>query len=431
MARILGSPLSLLLAGWIWLLLSALLGWATFLGIVRGAPLPYGFRLLHVHGALVGGLLQLLLGLALTVVELSGPDSKRPKQPGLFLGLNLAVLALAVGTWLRQPNLTLPAGLGLLFLFAPVTRRLFLALATRPDRTPLVTFFFGFACAGLFGSLVLGELLAGGWVPIEHGRLRLGHIHGSLLIFFTLAVVGSLQLALPALLHQPLYSARLGQVALLLLPACVAGLLTGFLLSSIPIQLVAGGFLVATLALYAANLFLTWKQAGQPGSAGSDHLMTAVFFLLLFTILGIAVGINSLWTPPAMPYGTLHLVAYTHSGFLGLFVQAMVGALSYALPALLAAQRVVSHKKRSVYHERLAHTMDRWRAVQVAGLSFGTLGLVLVASVIWNVPLSSPWVQSLTWISLSLLLGHITLVTMKIVQVVGTYPTSERDHKGA
>lgn len=109
----------------------------------------------------------------------------------------------------------------------------------------------------------------------------------------------------------------------------------------------------------------------------------------------------------------------------------MVGALSYALPALLAAQRVVSHKKRSVYHERLAHTMDRWRAVQVAGLSFGTLGLVLVASVIWNVPLSSPWVQSLTWISLSLLLGHITLVTMKIVQVVGTYPTSERDHKGA
>lgn len=147
MARILGSPLSLLLAGWIWLLLSTLLGWATFLGIVRGAPLPYGFRLLHVHGALVGGLLQLLLGLALTVVELSGPDSKRPKQPGLFLGLNLAVLALAVGTWLRQPNLTLPAGLGLLFLFAPVTRRLFLALATRPDRTPLVTFFFGFACA--------------------------------------------------------------------------------------------------------------------------------------------------------------------------------------------------------------------------------------------------------------------------------------------
>ena len=35
------------------------------------------------------------------------------------------------------------------------------------------------------------------------------------------------------------------------------------------------------------------------------------------TCIGLALGINDLWTPPALPYGTLHMVAYTHTAFLG------------------------------------------------------------------------------------------------------------------
>ena len=40
MSRGFGSPLSFLLTGWTWLLLTSLVGLATFLGVVRGSPLP-------------------------------------------------------------------------------------------------------------------------------------------------------------------------------------------------------------------------------------------------------------------------------------------------------------------------------------------------------------------------------------------------------
>ena len=72
MSRGFGSPLSFLLTGWTWLLLTSLVGLATFLGVVRGSPLPPGLRMLHVHGALVGGLIQMMTGLALAVLEFVG-----------------------------------------------------------------------------------------------------------------------------------------------------------------------------------------------------------------------------------------------------------------------------------------------------------------------------------------------------------------------
>lgn len=426
MSRGLGSPQSFLLVGWGWLLLTALLGLATLLGIVRGAPLPYGLRLVHVHGVLIGGILQILTGFALTAIDLAGQETKRAKHRMLFISMNLAALGLTAGAWLRDSNLTLGAGLLLVALFVPMARHMVTGLRTSSGWTPLSTFFFGLTLTGLFGNLVLGEFLAGAWFPTWHGMIRLGHLHAGLLLFLTLATVGAIQMALPPLLNRPLRSPGLGQAVLLLLPACAAGLLTGFLLSSVPIQLVAGGGLIGTLAIYGANLLRTWNQAGQPGSAATDHLLTAVCFLLIMTCIGMALGVNVLWTPPAMPYGTLHLVAYTHQAFLGFLLQAIVGGLAYALPTLLAAQRVTSQKKRTAYRESLWHIMNRWRALQVSTVSFGTLGLVLIASLTWNLPLSSPLIQTGTWINLGLLLIHLTMVTVKITQVLGTHPTGER-----
>ena len=426
MSRGPGSPSSFLLTGWSWLLLTSLLGLATFLGIVRGSPLPPGLRLLHVHGALIGGLLQIMTGLALTAVALAGHDTKGQKHRLLFVSMNLSALGLAAGAWLRDSTLTIGAGLLLAALFVPMARHLMLGLRTSSGWTPLSTFYFGISLTGLFGTLALGEFLAGAWFPTWHGILRLGHLHAGLLLFLTLGVVGAMQLAMPGLMNRPLRSAVLGQIVLLLLPACAAGLITGFLLSSVHIQLVAGGGFLVTLALGSVNLLRTWNQAGQPGSAATDHLMIALCLLLIMTCIGMAVGINVLWTPPVMPYGTLHLVAYTHTAFLGFFLQATVAGLSYALPALLAAQRVTSHKKRAAYQDTLAQIMNQWRALQVSTLSFGTLGLVLVASLTWNLPLSSIWIQAGTWGSLGLLLVHLTMVTMKITQMVGTMPTGDR-----
>lgn len=428
MSRGFGSPLSFLLAGWGWLLLTSLLGLASFWGIVHGAPLTPGLRTLHVHGILIGGLLQLMTGFALAAGDLAAQEGSRSKHRLLFFGINLAALGFTVSAWLREPNLTILAGLLLAAACVPMARHLLRGLRTGSSWTPLPLFFFGLSLLGLFGNLVLGELLAGAWYPTWHGIIRLGHVHAGLLFFLTLAGVGTIQLALPRLLNRPLHSQALGQTVLLLLPACAAGLLTGFLLSSIHIQLVAGGCLLVTLALGCLNLLRTWSQAGQPGSAATDHLLTALCFLLIMTSIGIALGINLLWTPPALPYGTLHLVAYTHTAFLGFFLQAVVGGLSYTLPPLLAAQRISHQKKRAAYRDIVEQVMNRWRAVQVATVSFGALGLVLVASLTWNLPLSSPWIQAATWGSLGLLLLHLTMVTVKLTQAINTEPGHERAH---
>lgn len=430
MGRGLGSPLSFLLVGWGWLLLTSLMGLAAFLGIVRGTPLPPGLRPLHVHGAFVGGLLQIVIGLALTAVEWAGQETKRRRHRGLFIGLNLSALGLVIGAWSRETTLTLAAGLLLTVLFFPIAREVVKALRTGSGWTPLSGIFFGLTLVGLFGCLVVGELLAGAWFPTWHGILRLGHLHSGLLLCFSLGAVGTVQLTLPALMHRPLHSAELGQAVLLLLPASAAGLVAGFFLSSVHIQLVAGGGLLLALGLCSVNLFRTWNQAGQPGSIAIDHLLTGLFFLFLMTLIGMAVAVNILWTPPAMPYGTLHLVAYTHTALLGFLLQATVGGLSYALPALLSAQRVASHKKQIPYREGLDRIMNRRRALQISTLSFGTLGLVLVASMTWNFPLSSPWILGGVWISLGLLLSSLTGITVKIAQVTGTEPSGERPMKG-
>lgn len=425
MSRGLGSPLSFLLTGWGWLLLTSLLGLAAFGGIVRGGPLPSGLRQLHVHGVLIGGLLQLMTGLALAAHDLASHEGKRTTHRLLFLSMNLAALGFAAGAWLRNPTLTLVAGFLLAALFIPMARHMMTALRTCSGWTPLLPLYFGISFAGLFGSLVLGGLLADAWYPTWHGILRLGHLHAGLLLFLTLGTVGTIQLALPLMVHHPLRSAGLGQMVMLLLPASAAGLITGFVLSSVHIQLVAGSVLLVALALCCINLLRTWSRAGQPGSAATDHLLTALTFLMIMTGIGLALGINVLWTPPAMPYGTLHLVAYTHTAFLGFLLQSMVGGLSFALPPLLAVSRIANQKKRGSYREELERIMNRWRAAQVATVSFGSLGLVLVASLTWNLPLSSPWIQMGTWVSLGLLLLHFTMVTIKIAQATGALPSHE------
>lgn len=236
-----------------------------------------------------------------------------------------------------------------------------------------------------------------------------------------------IQLGIPSLIQRPLSSAGLAHTALLCIPACVAGLLTGFLLTSVPIQLAAGGGLLLFLGLYTFTLLRTWS-GGSAGSAATDHLLIAVFFLVVTTVVGLGIGYNVLSTPPIMPYGTLHLIAYTHLTFIGFLLHATIGGLAFCLPTLLSAHRVPSHKKRPAYQAELEQIMNRWRTLQIAALSFGTLGLGLVASLTWNLPLGSAAVQTASWISFGLLLTGMTLVTIKLAQVVGTAPSADKHH---
>jgi hypothetical protein len=62
--------------------------------------------------------------------------------------------------------------------------------------------------------------------------------------------------------------------------------------------------------------------------------------------------------------------------------------------------------------------MDRWRAVQIGGLSLGTMGLGNLASLTWNVPLSSVYIRIMTWACFGLLLSSLILFSLKLVMLL-------------
>jgi hypothetical protein len=158
------------------------------------------------------------------------------------------------------------------------------------------------------------------------------------------------------------------------------------------------------------------------GNAASDHLLIGAFFFLFTVVLGILVGINSLSNPPVMPFGTLHLVAYTHMTLLGCVLSSAMGFVSHQIPLLLSTNRVPSNKKRGPYHDRLVAIMDRWRAIQVGGLSLGTMGLGLLAALTWNVPLTSISIRTTTWICFGLLFSSMLLFSVKLAMALGLQP---------
>jgi hypothetical protein len=158
------------------------------------------------------------------------------------------------------------------------------------------------------------------------------------------------------------------------------------------------------------------------GSSASDHLLIGTFFLLFTIILGVLVAANSLSSPPLMPYGTLHLIAYTHMALLGFVLQTIMGALSHLIPVTLAVSRVPNNKKRGPYLDQLTAIMDRWRTVHIGGLSLGTMGLGLLATLTWNVPLTSVYIQAATWSCFALLLGSLVVFCSKLAYIFATEP---------
>jgi hypothetical protein len=108
--------------------------------------------------------------------------------------------------------------------------------------------------------------------------------------------------------------------------------------------------------------------------------------------------------------------------FIGFIVNAIMGAFSYLIPATLAAGRVTSHKKRNIYLNQLTSMMNRWGSTQIATLSLGTMGLGILATLTWNVPLGSIYVQSAMWACLILLLTSYVLFSIKLSAVVAKQP---------
>lgn len=417
-------PVTFLLTGFTWIVLSSILGLAILIGLVRGTPLPPWVRLVHVHAALVGGIAQMILGgfLAFIPPLLMTGQKQRDSHPVLFLTINAGAVGMLVGFWQHQYVVVGAAGFLVIGAFLWIAGDAWRQARQSLNSPPLNLWYYAVALLALFGGLACGETMALDLTQQSYAYVRLAHIHLNLLGFVTLAIIGTMHNLLPTVLNTPLSSQQLARIVLILMPLGVAVLIGGFMNSSVLIEMAAGGILFVGGTLYAVNLFRTWMASTHKGSAASDHLLIGTFFLLFTIILGVLVGTNRLSNPPLMPYGTLHLVAYTHMMLVGFVVNTIMGALSHLIPITLTVSRVPSNKKRGPYLDRLTTIMDRWRTAQISGLSLGTMGLALLASLTWNVPLSSPYIQVTTWSCFALLLGSLVFFCSKLAYAFATPP---------
>ena len=424
MGRFTCRPLTFLITGFGWLLLSSLVGLAILVGLVHGTPLPSWLRLVHVHATLIGGILQLMIGGLFASLSHSSQSDRTPSDshPGLFIALNAATIWLLVGFGLGNMKIVGAAGIVVLGAVASIA-----AVAWQYSRRGLAqpacpSWLYRFSLIALLGGLAIGVAMSFRLMPEYYAHARLLHLHLILLGFVTMVMIGATHRLLPTILNADLYSPRLARLVMGLLPAGFAILIGGFITSSLRLELVIGGLLVLSIGLYAYNLLRTWIGSGQPGNAASDHLMVATFFLVLMTTMGVLVGANFLPQLPVLPFGSLHLAAYTHMALIGFILQTVCGALSYSIPEMLATSRIASRKKQGPYRDQLAAIMDRWRAVQLTGLSLGTMGFGVLAAMTWNFPLSSLSVQIAAWVTIGLLLGSLTLFTAKLAWALGVRP---------
>ena len=421
-------PPLFMITGFAWLMLSAGLGVALWLGMILGWTLPHGLRLVHVHGALVGGVAQIIMGAMLSFIPtllMTGKD-RSETHPVLYLMLNGGALGLITGFWLKDMSLVAAAGAVVLLAFLNILSEAIRQARQSLNSPPLNLLFYGLALLSLLGGIGMGLAMALRWLPLTLlGQGRLAHIHLNVLGFVTLTIMGTMHNLFPTVLNAPLYSASLARVTFVAMPLGILGLVSGFLTSQLWVEIGSGVLLLGGVGAYAVNMLRTWITAGKPRTVSSDHFLLATVFLVLATMTGIAVAVNALTDPPALPFGQLHLVAYTHLAMIGFVLQTIIGALSHLLPIIVALARVPSNKKRAPYLAHLHEIIEQWRSIQIGTVSFGAIGLLLVAALVWQFSLNSTPVLAAAWSSAGLLLAGLLLVTFKIVRLLTTHPAPD------
>jgi len=421
-------PLTFCITGLSWLVLASILGMATLVGLVQGTPLPSWVRALHVHAVLVGGVAQIMLGGFLLLIPPTGSGNRKEadSHPLTFWAMNGGLLGMLVGFWLHRYVVVGVAGVVVIAAFLSVIHTVW----TRASRTWRFSFkeswYYALSLFCLVGGAACGEIMALEFAPASYGYVRLAHIHLLVIGFVVLAIIGMVHHLLPTVWTRPHVNPKLAQIGTIVIPVGVAVLIGGFLNSSVPIELAGGGILFIGGLLWAGNLFRTWLASPPAGSAASDHLLVSTFFLLFTIILGVLVGANNLSSPSRLPYGKLHLVAYTHMAFVGFIMNAVMGACSYCIPIALAVGRIPNTKKRGAYLDQLNRMMNRWSSVQIASLSLGTMGLGLLAALTWNVPLTSVYIRVATWTSLGLFMTGLVFFAVKLTSILAKKPDTLR-----
>ncbi|MFO0774237.1 MAG: hypothetical protein U0172_06205 [Nitrospiraceae bacterium] len=429
------GPLTFLIGGSIWLLVTACLGMALYIGIVRSSTLPANLRTLHAHGALIGGVFQLAFAawlarrrsLAPVAARSGGKKARRvePERPVgarpqwlAFFAINLGTLVMVLALWRLYLPLAGIAGLvavsplfGAAWDLIPLARRGALGNAWPTWLSIVLAAAFTTGC--LVGAAASLHLIPLEWMLYT----RLSHV--------LLLVIGCLVPLLTAVLVAALPHAcgasftaadgdRLGAIGMTTLAAGVAILFGGFALAQIPVQLGGGALLIGGLIVLFLGGLRRWLSASAR-TVGADCLLVSHGFLLLTALLGVLVGVNTWYEPHVFPFGTLHLIGYTHTTFLGALLTGILGACLTWLPDLLA-DRTASAKHRDEQRTAIAARLARGTGLTMGAVVLGTMALLAVSALTWQHPMGDPIVQTAAWVGIALLVIGLALSAFQLAR---------------
>ena len=256
MDRFTGRPLTFLITGFGWLLLSSLVGLAILIGLVHGTPLPSWMRLVHVHAILIGGILQLMIGGLLASLSSDSQSSHAGSnsRPWLFATLNAATVLLLIGFGLGNMKVVGGAGIILIGAVASVAPAAWQYARQHPTQPTGSSWLYRFSLISLLLGLVISVAMAFQFIQPYYAHARLLHLHLILLGFVTMAMIGATHHLLPIVLNAELYSLKLARLVMVVLPSGFAILIGGFITSSLHLELAIGGILILSIGLYAYNL---------------------------------------------------------------------------------------------------------------------------------------------------------------------------------
>lgn len=158
-------------------------------------------------------------------------------------------------------------------------------------------------------------------------------VHSAALGWGTMIIFGAAYQLLPVIFERDLFSSRMAFISFWFLLIGTIVLIASFWYFETGFAMIAGGALILiAVILYNLNVFLT--GASSKFSVQKLYLLSSAIWLLITVIIGLLLAINLYY--PYIPYNHLEILKlHAHIGFIGWFLQLIVGVSSKLVPMFL------------------------------------------------------------------------------------------------
>lgn len=188
----------------------------------------------------------------------------------------------------------------------------------------------------LLSTVMLGIVFPGAFIQHFFNPKLLALTHLLVLGWITLIIMGTLYQLLPVILEVSLYSIRMAYASSVILISGTLGLAWCFwnFRLGLPIQISGGLILLATL-IFSINIYVTAIKSTKE-SIEQEFILASLFWLVFTVAAGLMLAINL--TSPFLPPSHIDLLKlHAHAGFIGWFVQLIIGVATRIMPMFMVA----------------------------------------------------------------------------------------------